>query len=282
MNNNKKPYGDKRQWQLILFNKSIKKKEKLELINRNIPPIKQEDKILDLGCAKGTISYFLRQKGGKWISADLDWENLKATKELVDENVLQIDALNLPFKEESLDGIVSLDFLEHIQDDERCFSEIIKLLKPDGWLLLSVPRISNGLILNRIKKYIGLKPSVYGHLREGYADGEILNMVKSENIKVEMITTYSRFFSELVEMLINFLYIFVLKKKNGKKGKRDGNISPGSEADFQAHKKTLKFYSIIYPFTYLLTRLDKLLFFLRGYAILLRGRKEKSKLGGEK
>ena len=61
-----------RPWQLQIFDKSLKKKEKLKYIDKHLA-IAPSHVILDMGCAQGILSYFLRQKGGHWVSADLDF-----------------------------------------------------------------------------------------------------------------------------------------------------------------------------------------------------------------
>ena len=77
-------------WQLQIFAKSIKKKEKLKLLYKNLH-VESSSIILDLGCAQGILSYFLRQKGGYWISTDLDMTNLKTSLELLKSNCLQTE-----------------------------------------------------------------------------------------------------------------------------------------------------------------------------------------------
>ena len=54
------------------------------------------------------------------------------------------DVLNLSFADNTFDVVLSNHVLEHIQDEEKFFEEIMRILKPNGKLILSVP-YSNSL-----------------------------------------------------------------------------------------------------------------------------------------
>lgn len=45
----------------------------------------------------------------------------------------------LPFANDSFDLVAAFDVIEHVEDDERVFAEFMRVLKPDGRLIFSVP-----------------------------------------------------------------------------------------------------------------------------------------------
>jgi SAM-dependent methyltransferase len=49
------------------------------------------------------------------------------------------DCLDLPFGDAEFDCVVSFETLEHLADQERLLSEFSRVLKPDGFLVLSSP-----------------------------------------------------------------------------------------------------------------------------------------------
>jgi len=258
-------------WQLQIFKKAIKKKEKLRLLERNFS-VDPSHVILDLGCAQGILSYFLRQKGGYWVSTDLDMVNLRTSMDLLQANCLQISPGILPFKSASFDLVVSLDYLEHLDDDEQCLREIYRVLKVDGRLILATPHTGRLYLLNRLRPILGLKLEMYGHKREGYRLKDLESKLAGTGFRVEANKTFSRFFSEALELAINFLYIRLYSRKfTG--ALRDGHIRPTTAEEFGSKKRTFKLYSLIYPLMWFLSRMDKLLFFQKGYSLLVWAKK---------
>jgi len=260
-------------WQLQVFKKSIKKKEKLRLLQKNLA-FDPNLVILDLGCAQGILSYFLLKKGGFWVHTDQDFENLKTSQSLLEKNLLQIGEGSLPFKGDSFDLVVSLDYLEHLENDELCLEEIHRILKKNGRLVLATPRTGKFLILHRLRSALGLSLDFYGHQREGYSLEELEKKLSKTHLQLQKHQTFSRFFSEFLELVLNFFYIKFLSHRIQNKGKlRDGHIRPSTSHEFSTQKKTFKIYSFFYPGIWLISRLDKLFFFLRGYGLIVWAQK---------
>ncbi|MBS3818173.1 class I SAM-dependent methyltransferase [bacterium] len=258
-------------WQLQLFAKSLKKKEKLRILNKNlnIPP---SSLILDLGCAQGVLSYFLRQKGGTWISADQDFQNLQSSYLLLKNNLIQVEEGPLPFMDESFDRVVSLDYLEHLEKDDQCLEEIKRILKPGGQLVLATPRTGRFFFIHKLRSLLGMKLEYYGHKREGYRKKDLKTKVNRAGMSVNRCLTFSRTVTEFLELVLNFLYIRFSRLKTHPK-LRDGHIRPSTGKEFSSEKKSFRIYSFIYPLIWLLSRVDKLLFWQRGYVLLIWAKK---------
>ncbi|MFC1849672.1 class I SAM-dependent methyltransferase [candidate division CSSED10-310 bacterium] len=259
-------------WQLKIFQKSLKKRQRVSKIIPIIPDL-GEKKCLELGCARGIIGYHLRQCGGKWVSVDTDLINLSAAQRLLRKGVMLANPFSLPFPDQAFDLIAVLDILEHLEDDENCINEIHRLLKPGGRLVVSAPTSGRLYLVNRIKNLIGLTPDVYGHVREGYDPDVLALRLKEKGYYIRRVETFTKFFTEFVEMLINFGYIYILRRKKAGP-KRDGAISPSSEEELKQNIKVFKVYSLLFPFTWLFAQLDYILFFLKGYTILIQAEKK--------
>jgi ubiquinone/menaquinone biosynthesis C-methylase UbiE len=83
------------------------------------------------------------------------------------------DATRLQFDAQSFDAVTMFDVLEHISDDERAITDAIRVLKPGGYLLISVPNERW-----RFPYYQFMKPfcpseaemfAEWGHVRRGYS-----------------------------------------------------------------------------------------------------------------
>ncbi|MGZ8763786.1 MAG: class I SAM-dependent methyltransferase, partial [Acidimicrobiia bacterium] len=113
--------------------------------------------LLDMGCGGGRHAFAALRRGANVIALDADGGELKEVRatigamaeagELTDGargvgvggGQVQGDALELPFPDDSLDRIVCSEVLEHIWDDERAISELVRVLKPGGRMAVTVP-----------------------------------------------------------------------------------------------------------------------------------------------
>lgn len=254
-------------WQFQVFKRSLKKKEKQRLLDRNLY-VEPTSINLDLGCAQGILSYFLRQKGGCWLSADMDFLNLQATQTLLHRNLTQLKEGPLPFKDQSFDSVASLDYLEHLEKDDLCLEEIYRVLKKNGRLILAIPQTGRFFVLHKLRSLIGLKLEFYGHKREGYSLETIQTKLEKAGFIVQSHNNFSRFFTELLELILNFFYI-KLFHPNIPLGLRDGHIRPTTGEEFLHKKKTFRLYSIFYPIVWIVSRMDRALFFLKGYGLMI-------------
>jgi SAM-dependent methyltransferase len=214
--------------------------------------------------------------GGTWFHTDLEMNNLLATKKLIKANqAFQIDPIHMPLKNNCFDYVVSLDIIEHLEKDIACLHEIHRILKEDGTLVLSVPAIGPFYIVNHLKRWFGMTPDVYGHVREGYTERKLLWMLDAENFTVIETKTYAKFFTELIELLINVFYNKLRSRK--KDAGYKGSITPSSDQDVKKNQKILFLYKFIYPFTWLISKLDHFLLLNKGYAFLIIARKRSDK-----
>ena len=93
--------------------------------------------VLDIGCADKMIAGFLPQ-GCRYIGLDYfetahNWYGSRPD--------VYGDAQNLPVASGKVDTVLLLDVLEHLPRPERCISEIARVLKPQGRLIMHVPFI---------------------------------------------------------------------------------------------------------------------------------------------
>ncbi len=255
-------------WQLNIFNKSFKKKEKLKLLKKELVFLNQNAKALFITCGgnSGAINYKLRQEiSACWFWAELEKENIPEMETFLKEKVYPLETGNpaLPFDRNFFDLIIILDVLEHIPDPLDFSRKILCFLKPGGKLVIGTPTGNTSKPLIIVKKILKMKPEIYGHLREGFSRQQLAQLNDQLNLQTIKILSYSRFFTELLELMINFSLLKIFSRKFN--AQKSGNIAPQSSSQFNKVAALFKFYRLIYPFFLIFSLLDKLLFFTEGY-----------------
>jgi len=115
---------------------------KNEIINRLIKkyifPNNTRGKILDLGCGTGSLISQLQQYG-EVTGVDSSPEAIRYCRSHGINNLLlaKIETVRLP--QNSFDLVTAFDLFEHVRFDEKMMKKVYTLLKPGGYVLLSVP-----------------------------------------------------------------------------------------------------------------------------------------------
>ena len=94
----------------------------------------ENDILLEVGCAGG-VSYFGQRY--KMIGCDLSLSSLKSTAKIYDTCIHANPLEFLPLPDNSVEGIVSSYFWEHLSEigKEKCLKEFHRVLKPNGKLV---------------------------------------------------------------------------------------------------------------------------------------------------
>jgi SAM-dependent methyltransferase len=95
------------------------------------------ERVLDIGCGKGTYLKFLHENGKDVIGLELDPRLSRIARNFGE--VILGDVQHLPFREACFDTALLGDLLEHLEDDVEALKETSRVLR--GNLLLSVPRV---------------------------------------------------------------------------------------------------------------------------------------------
>ena len=100
----------------------------------------QGKRVLVVGCGTGFFSYHLAQAGADITGVDIAPQNVERCRQVVKAGrFLVADANTLPFPDNSFDLVFCSEVLEHTGDYQRGLSEICRVLRPQGHLLLSFP-----------------------------------------------------------------------------------------------------------------------------------------------
>ncbi len=99
--------------------------------------------LLEIGCSTGFLLHDLKRElpDAQLIGADIDLQALERLgKSLPRVPLIQLDLLQCSIEQHQFDAIVALNVLEHIEDDCAAITEMAKLLKPGGVLIVEVPQ----------------------------------------------------------------------------------------------------------------------------------------------
>lgn len=97
-------------------------------------------KTLDVGCGKGLIS---KEFSDYSLYTGVDIEDRLNEEIRSAISYCLYDGLMLPFSDGSFDQIISMEVLEHVENIDLTLSEIYRVLKPGGSVIVSVPFIWN-------------------------------------------------------------------------------------------------------------------------------------------
>lgn len=146
--------------------------------------IDKTENILDFGAGYGLITEKFKKKGYKISAVEI---NKTALEKLNDKN---IDSYNLIEKvPKSINCIISLNVLEHIEDDDKYIKKFYNHLPQNGKLILYLP--SSNLIWTELDDMVN-------HKRR-YSKSGIVELLNSNSFEIEKI-----FFVDFIGWIVLF------------------------------------------------------------------------------
>ena len=128
----------------------------------------RQGRILEIGCGHGDITReYIAPHCASVVATDIV-DHFR--KEGACDNIrfrLE-DASKLSFADESFDGVISIQVIEHVEDDVGFIRESLRVLKRGGTLFYTTP---NRLRLSSIMRYLVGRPLKFPHL---YAHDAVL------------------------------------------------------------------------------------------------------------
>jgi SAM-dependent methyltransferase len=94
--------------------------------------------LLDVGCGTG-LNCVVLSKFGKVFGTDSSSEALKFSCSRQIENLVLSRAEDLQFPDDTFDVVTALDVLEHTDNDQTALTEMYRVTKPGGVLVVTVP-----------------------------------------------------------------------------------------------------------------------------------------------
>lgn len=263
-----------RPWQLRVFDVSLKKRQKLAMLLRLLGPLDGERCLLVTnGDNPGSLNHHLRAAGGEWSWCELETHGIPDMERFLGEAVHRGTAESLPFGDASFTRVVVVDVHEHLDRTESFDRELARLVAPGGVVLVTTPNGDERLPVARLKRRLGMDPTAYGHTVQGFKAEELEEKMRAVGLVPERRGAYSRFFTELVELAINFGYVKVLGRKQGAQRPAAGEIAPRNAEQLGSVGGAFRAYRTIFPVIRAFSSLDALVPGRGGYAVAVVARR---------
>ncbi len=120
-------------------------------------------RVLEIGCGAGILAAHLSVSATHEmivVGTDVDPEQIEIARTYHQENenlkFIEADATQLPFLDNEFDMVLSFQILHHIGKWDRALGEINRVLKPQGYFILSdfaYSRLTTKLLTRIVKTY---------------------------------------------------------------------------------------------------------------------------------
>jgi SAM-dependent methyltransferase len=129
-----------------------------ELLARHAPA-GPDLRILDVGCGTGA-TLTAEQDSGTGIGLDRSAAALQFCRQRGLRRLARARAESLPVTDGSVDVVLALDLLEHIEEDAAAMKELARVLRPGGILVTTVPALpelwsEHDEALDHVRRYRG-------------------------------------------------------------------------------------------------------------------------------
>ncbi|MGB1109004.1 MAG: class I SAM-dependent methyltransferase [Gammaproteobacteria bacterium] len=150
-------------------------------------------RVLDAGCGRGVFSFEMAKRfpGADVTGVDIDEQRLAVNREIATRAGLNnlkfrpVDLMNPGALAEEFDGrfdiVLSVDNLEHLEDDALGVALLYRAVKPGGRLILHVPGYERRWPLFRFQTNF----DVPGHFRPGYRLADLRALVSQAGFQVD-------------------------------------------------------------------------------------------------
>jgi len=127
----------------IVAKQAIERRDEFKVISKYLSKLPQKSRIFDGGCGTGEWAVYFALKGLDVSGLDISRKTVERLKEKFPEYEKRFifgDIRNTGFSDNYFDAYYSWGVFEHFEEGlARCLSEAWRILKPGGYLFISVP-----------------------------------------------------------------------------------------------------------------------------------------------
>ena len=163
----------------------------------------QEGTVVDVGCGAGDLVAWLGERGYDVRGIDVSEPIVRAASEHLHDRGLNpalIEHCSIESfieRGELADNVISMECLEHIEDDGSAFDNLVRTVRPGGRLIVTVPAMPS---------LFGPKDVALGHYRR-YTVDQLRELVDRPDVRVEELRRWN-----LLGVAPTFVAVRLLKR----------------------------------------------------------------------
>jgi 2-polyprenyl-3-methyl-5-hydroxy-6-metoxy-1,4-benzoquinol methylase len=116
------------------------------------PTVKSAPTLVDIGCGNGDFIHLAQKHGWSVGGAEISTHAVEFATSERGLNVIKSNLEELPFESSSFDVVTILDVLEHLRDPRKTLTEIFRILKPGGLIVIRVPNTPFQFLKARLQR----------------------------------------------------------------------------------------------------------------------------------
>jgi len=151
-------------------------------------PLPKNSQILEMGCATGENLEWLKDFGHLTGIEPDSWAVMKAKQKKIGHIYMGSLPNNMPNISETFDLVTLLDVLEHIDNDMLALKVLKKWLKPNGYMLITVPAYS----------FLWSSLDEINHHKRRYTRNQLHDCLTQNGYSVEYISYFNTFLFPLI------------------------------------------------------------------------------------
>ena len=157
--------------------------------------------MLEVGCGAGGMLGGLARYG-EVHGLDVAHEYVEYCQQRGFKKVLTASGYELPFPHDTFDVVALFDTIEHLPDDERAMSEVQRVLRPGGMVILSVPAY----------QFLFSQNDRIAHHYRRYTAGGLKRIMRSAGLQVVRTSYFNMF---LFPVILSVVMVQKLREKLG-------------------------------------------------------------------
>jgi ubiquinone/menaquinone biosynthesis C-methylase UbiE len=168
--------------------------EKIKLLIRTLQTLPKCDRVADIGCRSGGQTAYYKEHAGikEMHGFEISESPLEeARKKSLTTHVWISGVSACPIEDNFFDAIIAGDLIEHLVDTDVFLEELWRVLRPEGYLLITTPNLA--WWWNRVRLLLGKVPGGMGSVSSKYARDKA---VDTKHLRVSVNSEWAYLFQQ--------------------------------------------------------------------------------------